>query len=169
MLYASYGSNLHPMRMSLRLPESRFQGTAAIKGRSLRFHKRSIDSSGKCNITTDDGSIHVAVYELSEEEKTRLDEIEGVGAGYVVEKIDVPGFGECFTYAATPSHIDERLRPYTWYKELVLAGCGHLDFPADYLAMIGNIEAIDDPDQDRHASNMRIVELARKFTNAAST
>ena len=121
MLYAAYGSNLHPVRLSLRLPGAIYQGTAAVPGRRLRFHKRSVDESGKCNITTGDGIIHVAVYELTGREKSRLAEIEG--AGYTIETLDVPGFGECFTYVAALSYIDERLRPYTWYKELVLVGC----------------------------------------------
>ena len=166
MLYAAYGSNLHPVRLSLRLPGSRYQGTATIPGKRLRFHKRSVDRSGKCNIATGDGIIHVAVYELTEQEKFQLDEIEGAGSGYTVETIEVPRFGECFTYVATLSYIDERLRPYSWYKELVLAGCEALEIPANYIARIRKIPAMDDPDQIRHDNNMKIVELARKSGNA---
>lgn len=161
MLYAAYGSNLHPLRLSLRLPRSRFQGTAVISGRKLCFHKRSIDESGKCNIATSEGNIHVAVYEVDSQERIRLDWIEGVGLGYFVETIVAPGFGQCFTYVAAPAYIDNRLQPYSWYKELVLAGCEVLEFPVDYVAMIRDIVAIDDPDKDRHASNMRIVQMTR--------
>jgi hypothetical protein len=150
------------------LAESRLQGTATIAGRKLHFHKRSMDSSGKCNIAIDDGSINVAVYELYGEERAELDVIEGLGSGYAEEIIEVPGFGDCFTYAATPSHIDDGLRPYAWYKELVLAGCEYLEFPADYLAMILDIESIDDPDNKRHATNMGIAELARNSANTTS-
>lgn len=161
MLYAAYGSNLHPLRLRLRLPEVVFAGTAAIDGQKLRFHKRSIDQSGKCNIVGGNGRVHLAMYELSVSEKAELDRIEGAGSGYSVETIDVPGFGECFTYIATASHIDDELRPYSWYKELVLAGCDALRLPTDYIAMIRKIAAIADPDTTRHASNMKIVEQAR--------
>ena len=161
MLYAAYGSNLHPLRLTSRLPKSRFEGTGAIGGHRLRFHKRSKDQSGKCNIVVGDGSIHVAIYELDEQEKAKLDQIEGVGSGYSVEAIEVPGFGECFTYIATASYIDERLRPYSWYKELVLVGCDALRLPIDYIAWIRDVAAIDDPDRARHDRNMRIVEQAR--------
>lgn len=164
MLYAAYGSNLHPVRLSLRLPGSRFRGTATIAGRELRFHKRSMDESGKCNIATGTGPIHLAIYELNADERAELDRIEGLGLGYASETIDVPGFSECFTYKASPSHIDEELQPYTWYKELVLIGCEYHGFPADYIAMIRSIAAIADPDGGRHAMNMRIVELARRST-----
>ena len=166
MLYAAYGSNLHPLRLSLRLPKSRFKGTAAIAGLKLCFHKKSKDQSGKCNIVAGDDSIHVAVYELGGTEKARLDQIEGTGSGYSVETLDVPGFGECFTYVATASYIDDELHPYSWYKELVLVGCGALGLPRDYVKRIQGIVAIDDPDLTRHANNMKIVEQARASANA---
>ncbi|MFQ6006886.1 MAG: gamma-glutamylcyclotransferase family protein [Woeseia sp.] len=168
MLYAAHGSNLHPVRLSLRLPGSRFLGTGVVPGRKLRFHKRSIDHSGKCNIVEGNDSVYVSVYELSEEEKTKLDAIEGVGSGYSVQTINIPGFSECLTYIAADTHIDEALRPYSWYKELVLAGCESLGFPEGYVTMIQNISAIDDPDEHRHAINMGIVEKLRLSVNGAS-
>ncbi len=161
MLYAAYGSNLHPVRLSLRLPGSRFLGTATIVGWKLLFHKRSFDRSAKCAIFAGECSIHVAVYEINEQEKAVLDGIEGVGSGYSVETLDVPGFGNCFTYIATSSHIDDSLRPYSWYRELVVVGCETLGFPVDYVAIIQSIAVIDDPDRERHATNIRVIERAR--------
>ena len=165
MLYAAYGSNLHPVRLLTRLPGSRFLGATAIAGKKLCFHKRSQDGSGKCNIVAAEGSIHVAVYEINGQEKARLDRIEGVDSGYSVVTIEAPGFGECFTYVAVPSYIDNKLRPYSWYKELVLVGCEALQFPIDYIAIIRNTAAIDDPDKERHAINMQLVKRARKSAN----
>ena len=169
MLYAAYGSNLHPLRLSLRLPKARFEGTAVMAGRKLCFHKRSKDHSGKCNIVSDNESVYLAIYELDGQDQAVLDQIEVVGSGYSVERIEVPGFGECFTYVATASFIDDNLQPYSWYKELVLAGCEALRLPIDYIAMIQQITAVDDPDQARHARNMEIVEQARMSANAIST
>ncbi len=168
MLYAAYGSNLHPLRLSLRLPKCRFAGTAAVAGKKLCFHKRSKDESGKCNIVAGDGSIHVAIYELDGPEKSELDQIEGIGTGYTVESIEVPGFGDCFTYVATASFIDNKLRPYSWYKDLVLVGCEALRLPIDYIKMIQEIATIADPDKLRHAKNVKIVEQARMTKNAVS-
>ncbi|MCH7877811.1 MAG: DUF4162 domain-containing protein, partial [candidate division Zixibacteria bacterium] len=127
-----------------RLPGSRFLGAAAIASKKIRFHKRSQDGSGKCNIVAGNGSIHVALYEIGGQEKALLDRIEGVGSGYCVETIEAPGFGECFTYVAVPSYIDNMLRPYSWYKELVLVGCEALEFPIDYIAMIRDGDKILD-------------------------
>ena len=168
MLYAAYGSNLHPLRLLLRLPTARFAGTAELASHRLCFHKRSQDSSGKCNIVRGDDSVHLAIYELNGQQKAELDQIEGAGVGYSVEQIEVPGFGECFTYIATASFIDDDLRPYTWYKALVLAGCEGLRLPNDYIAMIQEIASIEDPDRARHANNMKIVEQARISANAVS-
>jgi gamma-glutamylcyclotransferase len=165
MLYVAYGSNLHPVRLSLRLPESRFRGTAEIGGRRLCFHKTSRDDSAKCNIVRDESSIHVALYDVSSREKLKLDEIEGIGFGYAAESIRVPGYGDGFTYVAMQTYIDEQRNPYYWYRELVLAGCELHGFPAAYVARIRSIATIDDPDRGRHAANMRIVEQARRATN----
>ena len=161
MLYAAYGSNLHPVRLRLRLPQSRFLGTAEVPGFELCFHKQSIDRSGKCNIVPGDGKIHVSVYELTAYERAKLDRIEGAGIGYHVESIAVPGFGDGFTYVAPPSHIDGGLRPYTWYKALVLVGCEAHAFPAGYVSGVRGIATVDDNNKQRHAENMRIVDQAR--------
>ena len=168
MLYAAYGSNLHPLRLLLRLPNARFAGAAELAGKRLCFHKRSQDESGKCNIVRGDASVHLAIYELNDQEKAELDQIEGAGVGYSVEEIEVPGFGECFTYIATASFIDDDLRPYSWYKALVLTGCKALRLPNDYIAMIQGITSIEDPDRARHANNMKIVEQTRMSANTVS-
>jgi hypothetical protein len=128
----------------------------------LRFHKRSLDRSAKCNIVAGDGIIHVAVYDLERRERARLDRIEGVGNGYSLATIQARDYGDCFTYVASPSHIDDMLRPYSWYKELVLAGCAALGFPDDYISMIRNVATIRDPDETRHMENMQIVDRARR-------
>jgi len=91
-----------------------------------------------------------------------------VGSGYTVEAIEVPGFGECFTYVATASYIDDKLRPYSWYKELVLVGCNALGFPGSYIGRIREIASINDPDRARHANNMKIVERARENSHTVS-
>jgi gamma-glutamylcyclotransferase len=159
MRYAAYGSNLHPLRLQARTPSSRLLGTSVIGGRALRFHKRSVDGSGKCNVVPTDGEVHVAVYEIAAEEKPRLDAAEGVG--YCARTIDVAGFGECFIYIADDSHIDDALSPYSWYRELVLMGCEYLEFPQRYIDGVSSIESHRDPDFERHTKHMAIVREAR--------
>lgn len=159
--YAAYGSNLHPTRLIERTPSARLLGTSCLPDWSLRFHKRSLDQSGKCDIIAGTGGIHVAVYELSDADKTTLDEIEGVGAGYVDISLTVPGMGECKSYVAEESFVDNSLTPYDWYKALVLVGARAHSFPAKYVSEIEAVVACQDPDPQRSADNWAIIERAK--------
>lgn len=163
MRYAAYGSNLHPLRLRERTPSAVLQGTAALAGFDLEFAKRGRDGSGKCTIREAAGSrVLVAVYELDEADRPALDRAEGRGAGYTLERVEVEQFGACLTYVAQESHRDVALRPYGWYRELVLVGAEALAFPADYLARIRAVEVLRDPDAERHARHMALVDRARR-------
>lgn len=160
MFYAAYGSNLHPLRLQQRTPSARLVGTSAIAHYSLRFHKRGYrDFSGKCNLVPQfDSVVHVAIYDISSREISLLDKAEGAGAGYDRTTLAVEGFGECVTYLASASHIDETLMPFSWYKSLVLVGCEQLAFPIDYVEKILAIESIVDSVESRHYLHMKLVE-----------
>ncbi|WP_121968673.1 gamma-glutamylcyclotransferase family protein [Leptolyngbya sp. BC1307] len=159
MLYAAYGSNLHPLRLQQRSPTAQLLGTAAVPDMALRFHKCGYtDFSGKCNLLPCHGGIvYVAIYEISAAEMALLDRSEGAGAGYDRAAIPVDGFGECVTYLAAATHIDEALRPLSWYKALVLVGCKRLAFPAPYIEVVRDIPTVQDRDGDRHTTHMQLV------------
>ncbi len=157
MRYAAYGSNLHALRLCQRIPTARFLGTSFLADWSLHFHKRSMDGSAKCDIRPDGAGIYVAVYQM-ESGKQELDAIERVGSGYSCETLDVPGFGECFAYIASRSHIDMSLFPYDWYKEMVLLGCEAQCFPGAYISNVRSIVSIPDPDHERRQTNWKMVE-----------
>jgi len=159
VLYAAYGSNLHPGRLSRRLASARLLGTAFLADWSLRFHKRSVDASGKCSIASGSSGVHFAIYQISEADKQVLDKIEGAGSGYTEIGLVVPGYGSCFSYTASETHIDDSLAPYDWYKELVLAGAQALGFPAAYIDTIRGVGARTDPDLDRHQQMWDLVDL----------
>lgn len=158
--YVAYGSNLHPLRLRARVGDAPLLGTAALENHEVRFHKRgNIDGSGKCNLVQRSGKrAYVAVYELSEKGAELLDEAEGLGNGYERATIEVSGFGRSMTYRAQETHIDDSLAPFTWYKDLVLAGCRYHRFPETYLESIEAIPAVRDPDPDRHALHRRLIE-----------
>ena len=162
VLYAAYGSNLHPQRLQARTPSARLLETAYLPDWSLRFYKRSVDRSGKCSIEMGSSGVHVAVYELRAPDKARLEGSGGAGEGYSAATIDVPGFGRCATYIAAASHIDDALLPYDWYRELVLLGCRHLALPDDYVTRIEQVAVRPDPEPQRRAANWRIVEMLRE-------
>lgn len=158
MYYLAYGSNLHPLRIGMRIASAELVGTAFVEGWSLHFHKRGKDGSGKCNIVAGGSGIHAAVYRLSEADRVVLDRIEGLGYGYDEGVIDVAGYGDCHVYLADPAYLDESLAPFDWYKALVLLGARHHGFPADYVERIAAASAREDPDEVRRAENRRIVE-----------
>lgn len=161
MRYAAYGSNLHPRRLAERISSAQLVTTGFLPDWSLHFHKLSNDGSGKCSIRLGEVGIYVAIFDISAADKLTLDGIEGLGAGYSETVLSVADIGDCVTYVAEPTHIDEALLPYDWYKELVLAGvCVH-DFPADYRERIRSIPSRQDPDRDRRADRWKTVELVK--------
>jgi len=159
MRYAAYGSNLHSGRLGHRVASAQLLGTAFLPDWSLRFHKRSVDTSGKCSIQHGSSGVHFAIYEISYADRRVLDRIEGVGSGYDVINLDMPGFGQCFSYAASETHIDEALDPYNWYQALVLVGARALGFPSDYVEDIATVSARRDPDLARHQEMWDLVNL----------
>lgn len=164
MRYAAYGSNLHPFRLRERIASATFVETSFVPGWSLRFHKRSIDDSGKCNIVSGGTGIYVAIFDISTADKAVLDKIEGLGSGYNEISLAVPELGECMSYSAEDSYVDDSLVPYEWYKELVLIGAHTHGFPASYIDRIAVVNSRKDPNPHRDAKNWTTVRLARAGT-----
>ena len=161
MLYAAYGSNLHPRRLTQRIASARLIATRFLPDWSLHFHKQSQDGSAKCNILRGDHGVHFAIYDITADDKLVLDGIEGVGAGYSNTSLSVPGLGHCATYAAQPSYIDDSLVPYDWYRELVVVGARAHGFPARYLARIESTLAHADPDAERRKRSWKTIDWVK--------
>lgn len=168
MRYAAYGSNLHPLRLRERIASARLLAPAFLPGWGLEFHKRSADGSGKCNIVPGGNGVHLAVFDISRDDKVVLDRIEGVGMGYRHHEVDVPEFGRCATYVAQPSHVDENLLPFDWYLELVLLGARAQEFPQHYVEGIGAVCCRVDPDPRRVDLNRRTIASILAWQAAAS-
>jgi gamma-glutamylcyclotransferase len=157
--YFAYGSNLHPARLSERVPSAKLVGTTQLTAHTLHFHKRGQDNSGKCNLLhtgypTD--LVHGAIYSIDRAHKTLLDKYEG--SGYQTQQITVQHQAtqyECFIYLAHADYIDDSLEPYHWYRELVIQGARYLGFPQEYVTQLAEVSSVDDPDDERwqkHAS-----------------
>lgn len=161
--YLAYGSNLHPERLRRRLGYVRLLRTVKLDGFRLSFEKRGRDGSGKCNLyRTSHGSgvAHGAIFEISRGGKRLLDGIEGLGKGYREEQLDLNGSGhreKVFAYVAEHTHIDEELRPYSWYRELVVLGAEFHGFPDEYVRSIKSIHALQDADWSRRRENEVLV------------
>lgn len=161
VLYFAYGSNLCLPRLRSRVPNVALVGRAVLPGHDLRWHKRSIDTSGKCNVIEAPTSIvHGALFEMSPEGKRLLDRAEGRGLGYDDAEVRVEAADGPFravTYLADPAYIDETLTPFTWYRDLVISGAEALGFPTDYVSRLRDVDAAPDPDRERDARERRFL------------
>lgn len=160
--YFAYGSNLHPVRLTERVPSAELIGVARHPDHALTFHKRSHDGSSKCNMHyTGSGCVYGAIYRLDPDHKNELDKFEGKGFGYIDIQIAIECNGSqyaCFTYIAQESHIVGRLKPYDWYKRLVILGAQYLKLSESYVASIESVESIDDPDSVRKQTNEGLIQ-----------
>ena len=160
--YFAYGSNLHPMRLGERVPSAELIGVAKNLNHSLTFHKKSNDGSSKCNMFNSDSDlIYGAIYKLKPEHKNELDKFEGKGYGYIDNQIMLKHNRNeytCFTYLAQQSHIVDSLKPYHWYKKLVILGAQYLEFPDAYISSIEAVESMEDPDSTRRKEKEVLIE-----------
>jgi cation transport regulator ChaC len=136
----AYGSNLYFSRMTERVPSAQVVGCALLSGCRLCFHKRSdIDGSGKANVIAGGAGDCVwgVVYEIAPADLPALDRCEG---GYARRAIEVElTTGERVgveVYVAESENVDERVRPFAWYKRLVVDGARMHGLPAEYVEVI---------------------------------
>lgn len=161
--YFAYGSNMHPFRLWQRVPSILVVEAVELHGHVLRFHKRSPDGSGKCNILAtgrESDCVIGILYRIDSSHRHLLDQAEGLGRGYFHTELRLSGAsGEhrAFAYAADPRYIDDTLKPYSWYKALVLGGARAHGLPADYVRSIERHASIEDPDRARHQEHLRIL------------
>lgn len=161
--YFAYGSNMLTARLMARVPGAGLLGTGQVAGRRLLWHKASRDGSGKCDCAPGAPQDRVwgVLYAIPEQERPVLDRIEGLGSGYDAAEMLVATASDpvpAWCYVATDT--DPTLRPYSWYRALVLAGAREHRLPPAYCAALGAAEAIADPDAARHAANMALIPPA---------
>lgn len=154
--YFAYGSNMCHDRLTERVPTARFELIARLPEHTLRFHKRSIDGSGKADayFTGDpEDEVWGTVAHIPDEDRSGLDRAEGAGHGYEIEEIVVYGPDGApqavFTYVAQASYIEPDLKPYDWYLALVVDGARARALPQDYIERIASIDAVVDPEPFR--------------------
>ncbi len=161
MLYFAYGSNMSLERLKDRgICAKRVGCYFTLRKYTLKFHKKSIDGSGKCNIDCTDKERDFVIgrlFKIDDCDRNKLDKFEGCGKGKGYERraitidsekneITIKG-RECqnekeFTYVAIKNNknINDSLKPYTWYKYHVLRGAKEGGFPASYINFIKGIE-----------------------------
>ena len=162
MLYFAYGANLHPLRLAGIVPSCRVVAPGVLADHELRFHKRSLDGSAKCDaFPWPDAAVHGVLYRLDTAEQAALDRAEPGYDRVAVSVTTDAGSREAFTYRARADHVAPALRPYTWYREVVLLGARLQRLPPDYVARIERVPADDDPDAERAGAAARLIESLR--------
>lgn len=164
-VYFAYGSNMSTARLRKRMQSCKRLGTATLPGHTLRFHKRSIDKSGKCNAfaSGDNENVVGVLFSFDPAERSKLDVAEGLGRGYAHARVTIineAGYRQkVLTYLATCDYIDDSLKPYSWYKDFVLAGAREHGLPPAYIEeYIASVEAIDDPNTTRDKEQRATLE-----------
>ena len=107
-----------------------------------------------------------ALFTIDASEQCLLDRAEGRGNGYFKQLVQCRVGGQAysaFTYLARPKFIDASLKPYHWYKELVLSGARYHQFPEDYIASLEDSESIQDPDTRRRTANEQLLNEIKLF------
>ena len=164
LYYLAYGSNLHPLRLIERVPSARYLFNVELEQYRLFFEKQGQDDSAKCNIRQTGRAgdkVYGAMYQISAQHKPLLDEFEGLNAGYMDHRLTLQHQGQeydCFSYVAQPAYIVEGLKPYHWYKALVIQGARYLQFPGGYLRGIQSYESAPDNDTERNRSHQALIE-----------
>lgn len=154
LLYFAYGSNMHEARMRARVPSAHYYDIARLPGYCLAFRKQGADGSAKCDLDPfDPETVWGVVYCLDADERPLLDAAEGEG----YERMEVTvaaaeGFLEAFTYRAQRDWHCDGL-PYSWYRDLLVAGGREHGLPEVYTAALAAMDAQDDPDAERAAAN----------------
>ena len=158
----AYGSNMLCTRIRCRCSSAKPIGVAELEGFKLHWHKRSRkDGSGKCDIVSASSPqkrVFGVLFRVAKHQECLLDKAEGLGEGYTDIKIHVLCKGEWIAakaYQATD--IDHTLKPYSWYRALVVAGAREHCLPEEYISQLEAVAAWEDTNLARHKKNMRLI------------
>jgi hypothetical protein len=149
----AYGSNMCSGRFRAYGVSPEDTGRAAVlPGHHLLFNKKSTDDkSGKANVAAHAGSdVWGVLYTIPDADLDKLDKGEG---GYRRVRLTVSLTDDTATdawvYVAKKPNNDPELRPYIWYKRFLVEGAREHSLPADYIANLQNIVAMQDANEER--------------------
>jgi hypothetical protein len=156
--YFAYGSNMltERLRAANRCPSASALGVGSIRGFTLQFWKLGKDGSGKATIVRSERAaarVIGVVFEIDESERANLDSAEGNGYDVldnVVVRLENGSEVLARTYIGT--ELDRTVRPYDWYRALVIAGAMQHDLPSNWIATLEATESLHDLDPRRRES-----------------
>lgn len=161
--YLAFGSNLLSARLQARCDSAQALGAVELRGWRLAFHKRGADASGKGDIVPAEPSDRVfgVVYSLAEAQLSVLDGFEGPGYEQATVAVQFNGaLTPCLCYRATSDAIEPDLKPYDWYRQLILAGLLEHGADADYIDTVCGHPCLPDPLPARASRRRALYALA---------
>lgn len=160
--YFAYGSNLCRTRLLERVPSAEPVGVALLAAHRLVWNKRGVDGSAKCNVEpASDSGVWGAVIAMTPPGVEALDRIEPGYARSAVRIRRADSELDAFTYVALPESVDADLRPFTWYRDLVVAGAHQIGLPAAYVESLRAVETRADGDRARARRNRAAMPCGR--------
>jgi hypothetical protein len=112
-------------------------------------------------------SVYGALFEIECADLAALDRFEGCGTGYdrvenyLVERVPGRTYLRVVTYIAAPAYIDKSLRPYDWYKGLVVAGACQQALPGAYMDALRGVSCMTDPKPQRE-ERLEAIEIMKR-------
>jgi len=140
-IYAAYAGNLDPARMARRCPHSPQQGTGWLEGWRLTFGGEDLGWEGALPTVVEESDyrVFVALYELSEQDESLLDEWDGASLGYYrkarvrVSTLD----GEVLAWLYVLNDYEGGL-PSARYLGMMADAAEAAGAPADYVTWLRN-------------------------------
>lgn len=138
-LYAAYGTNMDPDRMSERCPHSPLETTGWLRGWRLTFGGEDHGWDGAlCTIVEDPGEqVFVAIYDVTAEDEHALDQWEGADMGlYLKTKVRVSTLaGEVLVWSYVLDAYEGGL-PSALYVGMLSEAAEAAGAPDDYVAAL---------------------------------
>lgn len=165
--YFAYGSNMLTERLCARCPSAEVVGRATGDGYSLEFCKQSADGSGKATIvqSAKDGAVvHGVLFEIATAERDNLDAVEGLGQGYARNdefRVRSAEGNEVRATTYIGTRLDRSLKPYDWYRALVIAGARQHGLPVEWIDAIAKVVTAPDPNPERPTRVKAVAILER--------
>jgi gamma-glutamylcyclotransferase (GGCT)/AIG2-like uncharacterized protein YtfP len=138
-LYAAYGTNLDPGRMSERCPHSPLRSTGWLRGWRLTFGGEEHGWDGALATIVEDPieQVFVAIYDVTPEDEAELDQWDSADTGlYRKTRVRVSTMsGEVLVWAYVLDAYEGGL-PSAIYLGVLADAAEAADAPADYVAAL---------------------------------
>ena len=146
-------------RIQARVKAVPVSGHFQLPASRLVFNKVGRDGSAKANIIPDKQNVvYGRVFELSDESKSELDEVEG--SGYICQQVEVVNNRNvCLSaYCYVAVDTGDNILPFNWYLTHIIRGAKEACLPVDYIQLLSQVNVVLDTDIKRCAVEMAIHE-----------